>query len=318
MNLLVTGAAGFIGREVCKQAIDQGISLTIVDSFLNESYRSQIKRNNWEFIKKYSQKMNLAIQCYEMDILDPNFAPHIRDAEVICNLAAMPGLPKSWSNFDLYIQSNLMTVEAILKNMSRDAFLVHASTSSVYGKSATSDEKSICSPYSPYGVSKLAAENLIKTYAENFDIRFTILRFFSVYGPFQRPDMGFHKFIQSSLTSRPIDIYGDGTSSRTNTFVTDCANATLKAIEKKFNREIFNISGTEEFSVNEILEIIQEITGKIIQRNYKQARAGDQTETRGSIEKAKRLLGLTQSRSMREGLEAQIKTVRENSKMYEE
>jgi UDP-glucose 4-epimerase len=177
----------------------------------------------------------------------------------------------------------------------------------VYGEFANGDESPSTNPFSPYGVTKLAAENLITAYRNNFGISATILRYFSVFGPSQRPDMAYSKFIDSLLLNREIEIFGDGEQRRSNTFISDVVEATKLSADPRFNGEIFNICGDESITINEAIEALAESLGiKPIVRHLPVA-LGDQRDTSGDNSKAKRVLGWTPKVSIREGLEIQAR-----------
>jgi nucleoside-diphosphate-sugar epimerase len=220
----------------------------------------------------------------------------------------MPGLNLSWENLELYLSCNVSAVGNLIEYSKKNKIrkIIHASTSSVYGINAVTPEKSELNPCSPYGVSKLMAEKLILSHFYNFDLQFTILRFFSVYGPRQRPDMAYSKICNSILNQREFLIYGDGTASRTNTYVTDAANAAIAAIfNEKMSNEIFNISGSEACSLNEVIQIFAEMLGQSLPRRYMETRPGDQRVTKGNISKIKNLGIEINTVSLHEGLKHQ-------------
>ena len=158
---------------------------------------------------------------------------------------------------------------------------------------------------SPYGVTKLAAEKLGFAYRESFGVPFVALRYFSVYGVGQRPDMAYHRFLAAARDDSPITVYGDGEQRRTNTYVDDCVAGTIAAIDKAEPGEVYNLSGIESYSINEVLALIESITGKTLDIRYEEARAGDQRETRGVITKAQEKLGYSPTWTLEEGLRAE-------------
>jgi nucleoside-diphosphate-sugar epimerase len=178
----------------------------------------------------------------------------------------------------------------------------------VYGRFATENEDSSLAPVSPYGITKLAAENLCHAYAANYDLPITILRLFSVYGPRQRPDMGYNIFIQAILQDRLITVDGDGNDSRSNTYIDDCVQGIIQAFEQR-NQSIgqtFNIGGGEEVTVNQVLEILEQLTGKSARLTFGPRRPGDQRRTVANIDKARRLLKYAPTTSVMDGLRAQL------------
>jgi nucleoside-diphosphate-sugar epimerase len=186
--------------------------------------------------------------------------------------------------------------------------LIHASTSSVYGRFATGDETSPLEPVSPYGITKLAAENLVRAYGTQFGLRATVLRLFSVFGPRQRPDMGYHIFINRFLTNQPIVVDGDGTDSRSNTYVADCVDGILLALGQPAMSvgQSFNLGGGDEVSVNEVLEILEELTGSRPPITHGPQRPGDQRRTAADTAKARAVLGFDPKTPVEAGLRAQL------------
>ena len=302
-SVLVTGAAGFVGSRLCTALLDLGAHVIGVDNFLAESYDRSRKQHNLTPIEGHPEFsfFNLDLRTDSLDQL-PN------KIDIIINEAAMPGLMLSWSSLNLYLSSNVVTVGRLLdrvKSWGVSRF-VQISTSSVYGTQAVGSEDSPTEPVSPYGLTKLAAENLVRSYGLAFDIPFVILRYFSVYGPGQRPDMAYHKFIRAALTAEPIVVFGDGTQKRTNTYVDDCVWATIEGATRGRPGHAYNISGGVSMTINESLEIISEIAGVELSVEYQPARPGDQYETRGDYSKAQADFGFDPKVSPQFGLRAQF------------
>jgi nucleoside-diphosphate-sugar epimerase len=211
-------------------------------------------------------------------------------------------------DFDLYSSCNLLATQRLI-----DAFrgseslkkFVYASTSSVYGKFSSGDEQVSTRPVSPYGVTKLAGEMLCHAFREEFHLPAVVLRYFSVYGPGQRPDMGYHKFVKAMLEGTPITVYGDGHQSRGNTFVADCVDATIAAVKAPVG-ETYNIGGGETASVWDILGKLERITGMKARVRQEEARAGDQRTSQADISKATRDLGWSPKVSLDDGLARQV------------
>jgi len=303
MKILVTGAAGFIGSTLVEQlATDSMNQVIALDCFLPDSYSAESKRLNVEGFRKREN-----IKFYQIDLRD-NFDSSILDGvDCLINEAAMPGLVKSWSHLDIYMNCNVSVVDRLCRELiKRDIPLVQISTSSVYGAMATGSEESILKPTSPYGISKLAAEQLIDAYSSQYGLRYTILRYFSVYGPRQRPDMAYNLIVQSILEGNEFLVFGDGTQSRSNTFVLDVVEATILAASKPAVNEIYNIGGSEEVSLIEVISIIESIVGKKANFQFAPARPGDQLRTVANIEKAKKNLDWSPRVLLKEGLEKQI------------
>jgi UDP-glucuronate 4-epimerase len=220
----------------------------------------------------------------------------------------MPGLPRSWTDFELYEGCNVLATQRLLKAVSRRPWLrrfVYASTSSVYGRYASGDESLPTRPISPYGVTKLAAENLCRAYAEEHDLPLVVLRYFSVYGPRQRPDMGYYRFARALLTGAPVTVYGDGLQVRGNTYIDDCIDATVAAAGA-LPGETYNVGGGEAVSVWDVLHKLEGIVGRraVIQRE--EARPGDQRHTCADTGKLTRHLGWKPRISLDDGLSRQV------------
>ena len=297
-RILVTGAAGVIGSRLTELLSARGDSVVAVDCFLPDLYSAEMKKTRFEQLRELPN-----VTLHELDLRHDDLAV-MGPVDVVINEAAMAGLTKSWDNLALYIENNVMALDRVLQfarsvNVSQ---LIQISTSSVYGRMAEVAEDGPTEPFSPYGVSKLAAEKLGLAYFNNFDFPFTALRYFSVYGPGHRPDMAYHRFLVAARDGQPITVYGDGEQRRTNTYVDDCAQGTIAAIDKAKPGEVYNISGTESYSINEVLDIIREITDVDLNVRYEAARAGDQKETRGVIDKAVSELGYHPTWTLRDGL----------------
>ncbi len=303
-SCLVTGAAGFIGSHLCEQLLARGHTVIGVDTFI-PYYPRALKESNLASFRE-----SPGFTFHEVDLRFDELTPLLKNVEVVFHLAAMAGLMRSWSDFSLYMTCNMQVTQRLLQAacLNEIKHFIHGSTSSVYGCFATGDEESPLEPVSPYGVTKLAAEHLCRAYARNFDLPLTILRFFSVYGPRQRPDMAYHIFIRALLHDEPITIYGDGEQSRSNTFIADCVQGVLLAFEKRAQSigNTFNLGGGEVVTINRVLEILAELIGKSPRVVFAQARPGDQRHTAANINKAQCLLGYTPGTSVMRGLREQV------------
>ena len=299
MRVMVTGGAGFIGSRLCWTLAAQGHDVLAVDSFDNVLYPSLVKRQNANFL--------LTIPGIEIVEHDLQFAlpPHTWDGvDVVVNQAAIPGLVPSWQQFSAYLASNTLATKQLLDAaMEADVkHFVHVSTSSIYGKRATTDESGSQAPSSPYGVSKLAAEALLNAYFENFNLPMTILRYFSVYGPGQRPDMAYHIFCERLLAGEKLVIFGDGRQARSNTHITDSIRGTIAAIERPPSGTTYNIAGGEEISLLEVVEVLSEALETEARIEFHPRQPGDQDYTRGICLKAEQDLGYRPLIPIREGL----------------
>jgi UDP-glucuronate 4-epimerase len=301
---LVTGAAGFIGSHLSEALLAAGHEVVGADAFIPYYDRSFKERN------LAGPRSNPRFRFHELDLRRDELRPLMEGCDAAFHLAAMPGLVKSWSDIELYSSCNLVATQRLL-DAARDTNLphfIHISTSSVYGKEATQGEDAPLSPFSPYGITKLAAENLCRAYEANFGVRWTILRYFSVYGPRQRPDMAYHILIRNLLRNEAFTMFGDGEQTRSNTFVADCVRATMLAATHREAAlgQVFNIGGGEIVSLNEVIRRLEQLTGRTARIERKAARAGDQKHTAANIEKAKRLLGYQPTTPVTAGLSAQV------------
>lgn len=301
---LVTGAAGFVGSHLSEQLLARGHRVVGVDAFI-PYYPRPLKEQNLAALRQ-SERFTL----HEVDLRSGDLAPLVAEADVVFHLAAQAGLVRSWQEFDSYMTCNILATQRLLDAavQAQVRHFLHISTSSVYGRFATGDETAPLAPISPYGITKLAAEHLVQAYAANYGLAATILRLFSVYGPRQRPDMGYNIFIRAILEGQTITVDGDGTDSRSNTFVRDCAEGLILAFEQpeRSAGEVFNIGGGQEVNVIQVLEILQELAGKPAHIVHGPARAGDQRRTVADIGKAQRLLGYAPQTTIVDGLAAQL------------
>ncbi len=303
MRILVTGIAGFVGSHLGERLLAEGHEVVGVDAFV-DSYPESAKRRNLKPLLSMP-----AFSFHELDLRHDDLGPAMAGCDVVINEAAMAGLVRSWDEIELYAGCNVIAVGRLLHSAREHGIrhLIHASTSSVYGRDATGDEASPTHPVSPYGVTKLSAEHLIQAYVESFDFPATILRYFSVYGPRQRPDMAYHIFTEAILDGRPITVYGDGQQSRSNTYVADCVDATVRALERPGTGETFNVGGGEVITLLDAAQTIARLLDTELDVAYGPPRAGDQRETVADISKARSVLGYAPSVMPEEGLAAQVR-----------
>ncbi len=301
-RIAVTGAAGFIGSHLTQSLAQLGHSILAIDCLLDASYSSDLKRQNWALLNDLPKVIKV-----EMDLRQDELGELLRGAEIVYHLAAMPGLMKSWTDFKLYQDSNLLATSNLLKGLDSTSLkmLINVSTSSVYGLNAVGNETMPTNPISPYGVTKLAAENLVRAYCDAMSLPFNIVRPFSVYGPRQRPDMAFNILIRKINENDSIDIFGDGHASRSNTYVSDLVDGLLKLGESDNIGETYNLCGTENLSIIEVVRLIEEIVGKTAQISYKPERLGDQLRTFGSSKKAEEHFGFIAKMNFRDGIRRQ-------------
>ncbi|HRW50832.1 MAG TPA: NAD-dependent epimerase/dehydratase family protein [Caldilinea sp.] len=303
-QVLVTGAAGFVGSHLSEQLLAAGHTVVGVDAFI-PYYPRAIKERNLA-----TALANPAYTFHELDLRRAELAPVLDGVEIVFHTAAMAGLLKSWQQFEEYMSCNILATQRLLDAAvaANVGHFLHCSTSSVYGRFATGDERAPLAPISPYGITKLAAEELCRAYGEKDGLRFTILRLFSVYGPRQRPDMGYNIFIRKLLAGETITVDGDGTDSRSNTYVADCVRGLMLAAEQpeKSVGQVFNLGGGEEVNVNEVLAMLEELSGQKARIEHGPQRPGDQRRTVADIGKARSLLGYDPQTRIVDGLAAQL------------
>ncbi len=287
MRCLVTGAAGFIGSHLSERLVDEGHEVTGLDAFL-PYYPRATKERNLAGLRGRS-----AFRFYEDDLRTAALNPYLAGVDVVYHLAAMPGLAASWTDFDQYMTCNLLGTKRLL-----EAARGTAVQKFVQG--------TLPRPISPYGVTKLAAEQLALAYQDVFGVPVTVLRYFSVYGPRQRPDMGYNIFIGRMLRDEQIVVFGDGEQTRGNTYITDCVEATVLAAQRGQVSEIYNIGGGEAQSLNWVIATLEELTGRQAHIQHQPPRPGDQAHTMANIRKAQHDLGYEPRTPLREGLAAQV------------
>ncbi len=304
LKILVTGAAGFIGSHLTEALLLKGHTVLAIDALLPNLYPEKQKRRNWELLGKLENCPERMI----LDLREPIPSGLIEDCDFIFHLAAMPGLSLSWEETKLYIECNLLATSNLLKacNLNHLQKFFYISTSSVYGRSINGDESSSLSPVSPYGVTKLAAEAMVAAYADVTGMQYSIFRPFSVYGPRQRSDMGFNIFIRKLIQGEEITIFGDGSQSRTNTYVSDLVEGLILGIEHAKNRDVYNLSGREQYSVLEVINLLSNILETQPKLLYRGERQGDQKETKAILTKAESELGYSPQISLEVGLRRQI------------
>jgi len=302
-KIIVTGAGGFIGSHIAEVLLQQGEEVIGIDEF-NDYYDPMLKRKNVAHLNCWP-----GFTLVEGDIQFLDWQTLLQDVDIIYHQAAQAGVRASWGQgFRAYTERNINATQVLLE-AAKDAKdlkrLVYASTSSVYGDAETlpTHESIIPQPVSPYGITKLAAERMCSLYYKNFGVPIVSLRYFTVYGPRQRPDMAFHKFYKAVLQDEAIPIYGDGQQTRDFTFVSDAVAANLAAATvPEAVGEIFNIGGGSRVVLAEVLETMSEIVGKPIKKNYIEKAMGDARHTAADISQAQKILGYQPRVALREGL----------------
>ena len=303
MKICVTGAAGFVGSHLSESLVREGHEVVGLDSFV-PYYDRSLKERNLSHTLAGSPGFRLA----EVDLRDGDLDDVLDGVDGVVHLAAMPGLTKSWSQFGLYQDCNLLGTQRLL-DAARGAGVsrfVHISTSSVYGLEATGDESTPLLPNSPYGVTKLAAEQLALAYQRTYDLPVSVIRLFSVYGPRQRPDMAYNIFTDAITSGRPVTVHGDGLQTRSNTYVEDAVAAISAALARNPVGEVFNIGGGKLLTVLDAVRIIGEHAGVTPQIEWAPPRPGDQRTTSAVIDKAAELLGYAPTVEPYDGLKRQV------------
>ncbi len=307
-RVLVTGAAGFIGSHLCEKLLKKGHKVLGIDCF-TDFYPKAIKTRNLQTCLK-----NPNFEFRETDIL--SLTSIDKDIGYIFHTAAQAGVRASWGgNFDIYTRNNILATQHLLelsKNHKKVKKIIYSSSSSVYGdaKILPTKEDTVPKPVSPYGVTKLAGEHLCRLYNKNFGVPVVCLRYFTVFGPRQRPDMAFYKFIKSAINGKPIIIYGDGRQSRDFTYVSDVVAANILAMQKDTEDTIFNIGGGNYVTVNETIELLGKLLKLPVNVKYKEKEKGDVRDTSADINRAKRELGFNPKYDLNYGLEKELEWIK--------
>lgn len=306
MRALVTGPAGFIGSHLAEALLAGGADVTGIDCF-TDYYPRAIKERNLGEIGR-----NPAFRFVEARIQDADLDALLTGVTHVFHLAAQAGVRKSWGrDFRIYTENNVDASQHLLEACTRHPLhrFVYASSSSLYGDAAPIPmrEDALPQPLSPYGVTKLAAEQLCHLYHVNHGVPATSVRYFTVYGPRQRPDMAFHRFIRAALTDQPITLYGDGEQTRDFTFVADAVAATMAAGERGVPGRAYNIGGGSRVTVNHVLEIIGRLAGKPLTVHREPPQKGDMRDTYADTTLARADLGFAPRVSLEQGIEAEYR-----------
>ena len=301
MRYLVTGCAGFIGSHLCHELLENNHEVIGVDS-LNSYYSVKIKKSNLENLKRFGERFTF----YEMDVnaIEKSIFSKI---DGVFHLAAQAGVRSSWgSNFSEYVKNNLLATQKIFDYTKDGLPVIYASSSSVYGNSNHYPviEDDVMSPRSPYGVTKAGGDLLAQAYLNNFDSKLIGVRYFTVYGPRQRPDMAFTRICSSLLSNDVFPIYGTGQQIRDFTYVSDAVKATVLLMDQKVTG-IFNIGGGEETTLLNAIGLFEGISGKKLNVTTEYSAKGDVEKTGASTLKLTQLTGWTPKFNMVSVIEAQ-------------
>ncbi len=302
---VLTGAAGFVGSHLAEKLIGDGHDVTGIDRF-SDFYSRERKLANLS--KLHGEKR---FRLVEGDLSSLDISKYVKSADFVFHLAAQPGVRTSWGeSFPIYLRDNILATQRLLEASAgaRLRRFVFASSSSVYGDAEKypTGESAPNRPNSPYGVTKLAAENLCRLYHRNFGVPVVILRYFTVYGPRQRPDMAIHKFIDSFLTGKKITLYGDGRQSRDFTYVSDIVDGTASAAKAAVAGETLNLGGGRPTSILRLISKLEEITGLRRKIEHLPFQKGDVVRTSADLRKARAKLRYRPRVSLDEGLANQV------------
>ena len=306
MRAVVTGAAGFIGSHLSAALLDSGAAVTGVDCF-TDYYARGVKESNLAAVKGRS-----GFTFIEAALQDIDLTGLVAGATHVFHLAGQAGVRKSWGgDFDVYIRDNIQATQRLLEAMARTHIekYVYSSSSSVYGNHVPLPmrEDAYLQPLSPYGVTKLAGEHLSQLYWANYGVPAVSLRYFTVYGPRQRPDMGFQRFLTAVRDGTPISIYGDGEQTRDFTFVGDIVAANIAAANQGKPGTVYNIGGGSRVTLSHVLELIRKVTGKTVAVQREPEQKGDMRHTYADTSAARRDLDFNPRVSLENGLDPQYR-----------
>ena len=301
-RVVVTGAAGFIGSHLVDRLLAGGREVVGIDALTGYYARWRKERNvAWALDRE-------GFRLVEGDLSEMDLEGLLGGAEAVVHLAGEPGVRRSWgSNFPRYLERNVLSTERLLEAAARVGVgrFVYASSSSVYGsdRGGPVGEDDPRRPASPYALSKLAAEELVGLYGRERGVAPTVLRYFTVYGPRQRPEMCLSRFISAAYEGRPVEIFGDGSQRRDMTFVADAVEATVAALDAPCG--VYNVGGGTRATVDEMLDAVRRVTGRAVEARYGPAAMGDVLSTWADSRRAERALGYRPRVGLEEGIAAQ-------------
>jgi nucleoside-diphosphate-sugar epimerase len=304
VKALVTGAAGFIGSTLAERLVKQGADVVGLDSFTDYYPRADKERNlSWLRTQK-------AFSLTDRAIADADLARLLDGATHVFHLAAQAGVRKSWGgDFRVYTVNNVDATQTLLEACVRRPIerFVYASSSSIYGDNVPlpMKEDALPKPVSPYGVTKLAGEQLCHLYHVNYHVPTLALRYFTVYGPRQRPDMGFRLFLSAAMRGEPVRQYGDGRQTRDFTFVDDVVSATVSAGSRGTPGAVYNIGGGSRIDLLEVFAVVERVVGRPLRIDRHEAQPGDMRDTFADTARARTELGFAPTTTLEQGLRAQ-------------
>jgi len=307
MLVLVTGAAGFIGSHLCEALAGAGHQVRAVDAF-TPYYDVRQKEANAAVLAN-----ELGIEVQRADLASCSLAPLMEGVDVVLHQAGQPGVRASWrEGFEAYVEANILVTQRLLEASvgSSVGRFVYASSSSVYGAAAAypTSEDDLPRPQSPYGVTKLAAEHLCGVYARNFGVSTVSLRYFTVFGPRQRPDMAMHRMIEAAIAGTPFPMFGDGSQIRDFTYVADVVRANVLAMTAPAVEPatVLNVAGGTSVSLGEVVRTVGELIGRPVPVDRRPGEAGDVHRTGGSTARIGDVLGWKPETGLRGGLARQV------------
>jgi len=307
MRCLVTGCAGFIGSHLAEALVGRGAHVRGVDSF-TPYYPRSLKEANLQDLAWPS-----GFEFVVADLRTADLAPLVADVDFVFHEAGQPGVRGSWGDgFADYVGHNVLATQRLLEaclHAPRLRRLVYASSSSIYGNAGVypTSEDATPQPFSPYGVTKLAGEHLVAAYAANWGLPTVSLRYFTVYGPRQRPDMAMHRFIEAAFDRRSVPLFSDGEQLRDFTYVEDVIGANLAATGSSVPPgAVLNVSGGSQATVNEVIALVEQLTGRRVLVDRQSARAGDVVATGGDVRKVAEVCGWRPVVTLEDGLARQV------------
>ncbi len=304
---VVTGCAGFIGSHLAEALIERGDDVVGVDNF-SAYYERSLKEHNLARLRDEN-----AFTLAELDLAVDSLDAVAGSADGIFHLAAQPGVRASWGQeFDPYVRDNVLATQRIFEQACRnDLRVVWASSSSVYGNAAAypTHEDMAPQPISPYGVTKLTCEQLSSAYRDALELDAVAMRYFTVYGPRQRPDMAFTRIAQSLVQSGAFTLYGTGEQSRDVTYVSDAVSATMLAMEHAQSGAVFNVGGGDEVTLHRVIELFEEASGASLTIASAPSANGDARRTSADTTRARTELGWEPAVSMCDGVRAQLEWI---------